>query len=106
MICPRTETSKIIKTFLSTSRLRDLIFKLRTLMLSRKKETLLMIQKTLFLKSPRPLATTYNVQVSVHSSDWLGRHYSESKYYENDGGDIILGSSLSGWRAVNCPENI
>ena len=80
MICPRTETSKIIKTFLSTSRLRDLIFKLRTLMLSRKKETLLMIQKTLFLKSPRPLATTYNVQVSARSSDWFGRHYSESKY--------------------------
>ena len=37
--------------------------------MSRKKETLLMIQKTLFLKSPRHLATTYNVQVLAHSSD-------------------------------------
>ena len=45
------------------------------------KETLSIIQKTLFLKSPRSLGTTSNVQVSAHSSDWLGRQYSAFIYY-------------------------
>ena len=40
-----------------------------------------MIQKTLFLKSPKPLGATYNVQVSAHSSDWLGRQYLGFIYY-------------------------
>ena len=80
-----------------------------TLLISRKKETLLMIQKTISQESK---TLGYHLQCSSIGSQFrltgssIFGVYILTKDNENDDGHIVFGNSLPGWRCVDCLEDV